>query len=69
VLFDAIVVAAAAPAVPANLPQLLADGGRLVVPVGSPERQRLIVVTRSGDNFSQQAYEDVVFVPLKSGQE
>lgn len=69
VLFDAIVVAAAAPAVPANLPQLLADGGRLVVPVGSPERQRLIVVTRSGDNFSQQAYEDVVFVPLKAGQE
>lgn len=69
VLFDAIIVAAAAPAVPANLPQLLADGGRLVVPVGSPERQRLIVVTRSGDNFSQQAYEDVVFVPLKSGQE
>jgi protein-L-isoaspartate(D-aspartate) O-methyltransferase len=69
VLFDAIVVAAAAPAVPANLPQLLADGGRLVVPVGSPERQRLTVVTRSENNFSQQAFEDVVFVPLKSGQE
>jgi protein-L-isoaspartate(D-aspartate) O-methyltransferase len=69
VLFDAIVVAAAAPAVPTNLPQLLGDGGRLVVPVGSPERQRLIVVTRSGESFSQQAYEEVVFVPLKSGQE
>jgi protein-L-isoaspartate(D-aspartate) O-methyltransferase len=69
VQFDAIVVAAGAAAIPPNLPQLLADGGRLVIPVGSPERQRLTVVTRSGESFSQQTYEDVVFVPLKSGQE
>jgi protein-L-isoaspartate(D-aspartate) O-methyltransferase len=69
VQFDAIVVAAGAPAIPPNLPQLLADGGRLVIPVGPPERQRLTVVTRSQDNFSQQAFEDVIFVPLKSGQE
>ncbi len=69
VQFDAIVVAAGAAAVPANLPQLLADGGRLVIPVGSPERQRLTLVTRSGESFAQQAFEEVVFVPLKSGQE
>jgi protein-L-isoaspartate(D-aspartate) O-methyltransferase len=69
VQFDAIVVAAGAAAIPANLPLLLADGGRLVIPVGSPELQRLTLVTRSGDNFTQQAFENVVFVPLKSGQE
>ncbi len=69
VQFDAIVVAAGAPSVPPNLPLLLAEGGRLVIPVGAPDRQRLTLVTRSGDSFSQQAFEDVVFVPLKSGQE
>ncbi|MGL4231493.1 MAG: protein-L-isoaspartate(D-aspartate) O-methyltransferase [Casimicrobium sp.] len=69
VQFDAIVVAAGAAQVPANLPLLLADGGRLVIPIGSPERQRLTLVTRTGDNFAQQAFDDVVFVPLKSGQE
>lgn len=69
VQFDAIVVAAGAAAIPANLPQLLADQGRLVIPIGSMERQRLTVVTRSGDQFVQQAYDEVVFVPLKSGQE
>jgi protein-L-isoaspartate(D-aspartate) O-methyltransferase len=69
VQFDAIVVAAGAAAVPPNLPLLLADGGRLVIPVGTPERQRLTLVTRAGESFTQQAFEEVVFVPLKSGQE
>ncbi len=69
VQFDAIVVAAGSAQVPPNLPLLLAEGGRLIIPIGSPDRQRLTLVTRSGDSFTQQAYEEVVFVPLKSGQE
>jgi protein-L-isoaspartate(D-aspartate) O-methyltransferase len=69
VLFDAILVAAGGATVPPNLLTLMADGGRMVIPLGSPERQRLTLVTRSGDNFQQQAFDDVVFVPLKSGQE
>jgi protein-L-isoaspartate(D-aspartate) O-methyltransferase len=69
VLFDAILVAAGGAKVPPNLLGLMADGGRMVIPLGSPERQRLTLVTRSGDNFQQQAFDDVVFVPLKSGQE
>ena len=52
-----------------RLPGLLADGGRLVIPLGSPEHQKLTLVTRTGDSFQQQAFDDVVFVPLKSGQE
>jgi protein-L-isoaspartate(D-aspartate) O-methyltransferase len=69
VLFDAILVAAGGASVPPNLLTLMADGGRMVIPLGSPERQRLTLVTRNGDNFQQQAFDDVVFVPLKSGQE
>lgn len=69
VLFDAILVAAGGATVPPNLLTLMADGGRMVIPIGSPERQRLTLVTRSGDAFQQQAFDDVVFVPLKSGQE
>lgn len=69
VQFDAIVVAAGGAKIPPNLLGLLADGGRLVMPIGSPDWQRLTVVTRSGDGFQQSAFDDVVFVPLKTGQE
>ena len=69
VQFDAILVAAGGAIVPPNLLGLLSDGGRMVIPLGTPEHQRLTLVTRSGDNFQQQAFDAVVFVPLKSGQE
>lgn len=69
VQFDAILVAAGGAVVPPNLLGLLSDGGRMVIPLGTPERQRLTLVTRTGDNFQQQAFDEVVFVPLKSGQE
>jgi len=60
-----ILVAAAAPAVPAALrEQLDPDGGRLVVPVGSRDRQELIVVTRTGDTWTETSDGAVVFVPL-----
>lgn len=69
VQFDAILVAAGGATVPPNLLGLLSDGGRMVIPLGTPEHQRLTLVTRTGDNFQQQAFDEVVFVPLKSGQE
>lgn len=47
--YDAIVVAAAAPAVPHALVDQLAIGGRLVIPVGTRERQILIRATKSDD--------------------
>ena len=49
--FHGIIVSAAAPFVPAPLPAQLVDGGRLVMPVGGPEGQRLIVLTRKADGF------------------
>jgi protein-L-isoaspartate(D-aspartate) O-methyltransferase len=49
--YDAIIVSAGAPRVPPLLVDQLADGGRLVIPVGSPEEQVLAVVRRTGDHY------------------
>ena len=53
--WDGIVVAAAAPAIPDALREQLADGGRLVIPVGPRDRQMLTVVTRHGDEWVERA--------------
>ena len=66
--FDAILVSAAGPGVPAALKAQLALGGRLVMPVGDLE-QRLIKVTRLGaERFDQQDLMAVSFVPLIGAQ-
>jgi protein-L-isoaspartate(D-aspartate) O-methyltransferase len=62
--YDAILVAAAAPQIPAALMEQLADGGRLVIPVGTREHQVLTVVRRVGDKFVERSGDGCVFVPL-----
>lgn len=62
--FDGILVAAAPAEIPSELCDQLAEGGRLVIPVGSDDEQRLLVVTRKGRRFAQQEIERVRFVPL-----
>ena len=47
--YDAILVSAAAPDVPQPLLEQLADGGRMIVPLGDMEEQMLSMVTRRGD--------------------
>lgn len=62
--YDAIVVAAAAPRLPAELWDQLADRGRLVCPVGPPDKQQLLKIVRSGDSRSVQSLGGCQFVPL-----
>jgi protein-L-isoaspartate(D-aspartate) O-methyltransferase len=64
--FDAIVVAAGGPEVPATLRQQLAIGGRLVIPVGLDLRsQKLLRVVRTGETeFQEEDLGSVRFVPL-----
>jgi protein-L-isoaspartate(D-aspartate) O-methyltransferase len=62
--YDAILVAAAAPSVPAPLLAQLADGGRMVVPVGGVENQDLQLIQRSCDTFRTTTLEPCRFVPL-----
>jgi protein-L-isoaspartate(D-aspartate) O-methyltransferase len=64
--FDGIIVTAAASDVPTALMQQLADGGVLIIPVGTTT-QRLYVIRRFGDDFEQKQLADVKFVPLVPG--
>ena len=63
--YDAVVVTAAASRIPPALIDQLADGGRLVIPVGPPSfSQNLTLVTRKGDETSSKRFCPVRFVPL-----
>ncbi len=62
--YDAILVAAAAPDVPQPLVDQLAEGGRMLVPVGTRELQRLVLVRKQGGEVTTEEVLDCTFVPL-----
>ena len=63
--FDAIIVSAGGPKIPQALKTQLAIGGRLVIPVGPIDEQRLVRLTRTGeDAFEQDDLDAVRFVKL-----
>ncbi|WP_420638586.1 protein-L-isoaspartate(D-aspartate) O-methyltransferase [Candidatus Poriferisocius sp.] len=63
--YDAVVVTAAADGIPPALVDQLADGGRLVIPVGSTAgAQELTLVHRRGDATTTRPLGPVRFVPL-----
>jgi protein-L-isoaspartate(D-aspartate) O-methyltransferase len=62
--YDAIIVAAGAPRIPEALRDQLAEGGRLVVPVGDRMGQRLVRVRRTGGEFEEEPLMLCAFVPL-----
>jgi protein-L-isoaspartate(D-aspartate) O-methyltransferase len=62
--YDRILVTAGGPSVPRSLLDQLAPGGKLVMPVGAPREQRLVLVERVRDSFSETTLGPVRFVPL-----
>ncbi len=62
--FDAILVAAAAPAIPKPLLAQLAEGGRMILPLGGVEHQELQLIEKHGDAFPTKMLEGCRFVPL-----
>ena len=62
--YDGIIITAATPAIPPPLIQQLADGGRLVAPVGTAQMQELVRLTKRIQGILTERFEGVRFVPL-----
>jgi protein-L-isoaspartate(D-aspartate) O-methyltransferase len=62
--YDAILVSAASPKVPEPLVEQLAEGGRLVIPLGGMDEQDLVMFTRHGSELVRENILPVRFVPL-----
>lgn len=62
--YDAILVSAAAPDVPQTYVEQLAEGGRLLIPLGDREEQTLYLMVKRGDSLDRTEIAPVRFVPL-----
>lgn len=62
--YDAILVSAAAPQVPQPMRDQLAEGGRLLIPLGGRDEQMLAILTRRGSELERRDIAPVRFVPL-----
>ena len=63
--FDVIVVSAASPSVPPSFLEQLAEGGRLLIPLGTRERQELVLVSREDGKIHEETiHGECTFVPL-----
>ena len=64
--FDAIVVAAGTKDLPKAYPEQLAEGGRLLIPIGPPSRQQMVRIMRLGGKLQHEVLGNFGFVPLVS---
>jgi protein-L-isoaspartate(D-aspartate) O-methyltransferase len=62
--YDRIIVTAGAPVVSDVLKRQLADGGRMLIPSGGRQSQKLLQVDRAGGNFKETDLGECRFVPL-----
>jgi len=67
--FDKILVTAAAPEIPEKLLQQLKPGGKLVIPVGESQSQRMVLIEKTGiDSYKKTEHGAFVFVPMLKGK-
>jgi len=62
--YDAILVTAGSPSVPAPLAEQLAEGGRLLIPIGDRDEQILVLFTKRGEELERRDIGAARFVPL-----
>jgi len=67
--FDKIIVTAAAPSIPVRLLEQLKPGGKMVIPVGEGQVQRMLRLTKLDDNsISEEVFDNFSFVPMVEGK-
>ena len=65
--YDGIIVAAAPVGVPKALLEQLALDGRLIIPVGLEGKQKLLLISRTVDGYTEEYLDSVSFVPMLTG--
>ena len=67
--FDKVLVTAAAPTIPERLLQQMKIGGKMVIPVGGQEVQRMLRITKiSEGDYEQEMFDNFSFVPMLGGR-
>lgn len=67
--FDKVLVTAAAPQIPEKLLKQMKIGGMMVIPVGAQEVQRMLRITKKGeDEYEQETFDNFSFVPMLTGK-
>jgi protein-L-isoaspartate(D-aspartate) O-methyltransferase len=67
--FDKIIVTAAAPFIPPRLVEQLKTGGKMVIPVGEGQVQRMMRLTKLPDlSILEEVYDNFSFVPMVEGR-
>lgn len=67
--FDKVLVTAAAPQIPQKLLAQLKIGGKMVIPVGGGDVQRMLRITRIAENdYKEEVFDNFSFVPMLTGK-
>lgn len=67
--FDKVLVTAAAPQIPEKLLKQMKIGGMMVIPVGAQEVQRMLRITKKGeDEYEKETFDNFSFVPMLAGK-
>src|SRR5688572_14132831 len=66
--FDKVIITAAAPFIPPKLVEQLKTGGKMVIPVGEGNVQRMLRLTKLADgSYTEESFENFSFVPMLIG--